>query len=139
MNKWILNSILTLTLAFGAVSVDAKPLTEAQQAALKDNKKLRDQMNSMVVSIADLDILINRDNVMDYDIFQDDAERILKAIAKIRKLDDGKVYKPFLDQLEKPAQNLLNYSKAKDPKAKEATNAIFDACFSCHKAHRSKS
>lgn len=114
----------------------AKPLSDKQQQALETQPALREEMGKMIISLADLDILVNRDRVVDYEIFQDDARRILDAIARIRKMDTTGVYKPFLDKLAKPTQKLLESSKIQDPRASKYPEEIFNACFKCHQAHR---
>lgn len=114
----------------------AKPLSDKQKQVLETQPGLRDEMGKMIISLADLDILVNRDRVVDFEIFQDDAQRILDAIARIRKLDAGQVYKPFLDRLSKPTQKLLEASKIQDPRASKYPEEIFNACFKCHQAHR---
>ncbi len=134
MTKVIL-IFLGLFLLVSAVSI-AKPLSGKQHQALETQPGLRDEMGKMIISIADLDILVNRDRVVDYEIFQDDARRILDAIARIRKMDTMQVYKSFLDRLAKPTEKLLELSKNQDPKASKYPEEIFNACFKCHQAHR---
>ncbi|MCP5464060.1 MAG: hypothetical protein H7A33_03450 [Deltaproteobacteria bacterium] len=121
---------------FAATLAQAKPLSSKQQKNLVNQESLRDQMSKMIISLADLDILVNRDKVQDYEIFQEDAERILAAIKKIRELDKDKVFEPFLKDLEKPTENLLKYSVQKSEKALRYPEEIFNACFRCHQAKR---
>lgn len=79
-NKFTLMILsLGLCVAFGTI---AKPLSKSQKAKLstQDAKQqgfLKTQMSHMIVSIADLDILTNRDEIADYEIFIEGAGRIL--------------------------------------------------------------
>lgn len=118
--------------------LSAKPLDEKQKQELKSptNENLRDQMNKMIISIADLDILANRDETADFEIFIEDADRILKAIAEIRKLDKAGIYTKLLDDLETPTRKLKELSLEKNQKAMEMPEQIFNACFQCHQTHR---
>lgn len=131
MKQFIFILILTL-FTFINSPAQAHPLTPDQ----KSNPTLIEQMDKMILSVADLDILVNRDKVMDYEIMTEDAKRILDAVKGIRTLDKNGVFKKFLDQLEKPTAKLHQYSLKKDPKAKKYTDAVFNACFQCHQAHR---
>lgn len=138
-NKLIITLLsLCLLVTVGAL---AKPLTKTQKNILstQDTKQqgfLKSQMNSMIVSIADLDILTNRDEIADYEIFIEDAERILKAISEIRAIDANGVYKQMLDDLETPTRKLKEYSLQKDSRAMKIPDQIFNACFRCHQTHR---
>jgi len=127
--------LAVICLAFSQI-VWAKPLSEKKQAIVKEEGTLRHQMDLMILSIADLDILTNRDKIADFEIFIQDANRILASIVRIRKIDSHNVYEPFLKKLEKPTKKLLHYSKLKDVKAMKYPEKIFNACFSCHQAHR---
>jgi hypothetical protein len=133
--KKIFIILLSLSLILPSL-VMAKPLSKKQEKALMGHETLRDQMSKMIISIADLDILINRDNVIDYEIFQADAERILAALKKIKEMDPENAFTPFLNKLEKPTIKLLELSKKQDPKAAKYPKKIFNACFKCHQAHR---
>ncbi len=138
------NMLIVLTLGLGvfiAFSTFAKPLTKAQKGTLstQDAKQqgfLKAQMNHMIVSIADLDILTNRDEIADYEIFIEDADRILKAVAEIRAIDTSGVYKQMLEDLETPTLKLKEYSLKKDSRAMKMPDQIFNACFRCHQTHR---
>lgn len=114
----------------------ATPLTKEQQAKIAGNTTLRDQMGKMIISIADLDIIVNRDKTADFEIFKEDAERILKSIKEIEALDKEGVYKDFLTKLKEPTEKLLEYSILKNKKAMEYPEKIFNACFECHKTTR---
>lgn len=116
--------------------VMAGPLTKDQSKKWAGQSQLREQMSRMIISIADLDILVNRDKVADYEIFTEDAQRILEAIKKMRALDKDKDFEPFFKQLETPTQELLKFSKLKNKKAMEYPQKIFNACFACHQKHR---
>lgn len=118
-------------------TVIAKPISSEQKKGLEGSPQLREQMSKMIISIADLDILVNRDKILDYEIFKSDAERILSGIKEIRDLDKNKIYEPWLKELESPAKSLLKYSVTKNKKAAEYPEQIFNACFKCHKANRS--
>ncbi len=133
MNKGIL--LCAILVLFTGV-VNARPLSAKQLQKVENYETLRDQMDAMVLSIADLDILINRDKVLDYDIFKEDAERILNSIDKIRGLDPEGIFEPYIKQLEKHAQKLLYYAIKKDEKALKYPQKIFDTCFQCHQKHR---
>lgn len=119
----------------GSVAM-AKPLTEKQVQHLKSKPTLRGEMDKMILSIADMDILVNRDHIADYEIFQEDAKRILKSIAQIRKIDPQGVFEPFMRHLESLTRKFLYYSKKKDRRAMEYPEKIFNACFNCHTKHR---
>lgn len=142
--KFNLKYSLITTFSLGlclAGAVMARPLTSSQKEKLstQDAKQqgfLKKQMNHMIVSIADLDILTNRDEIADYEIFIEDANRILQAIAEIRLLDTSGVYKKMLSDLETPTLKLKEYSLKKDPKAMAMPDQIFNACFKCHQTHR---
>lgn len=129
---------LGLCVAFGTI---AKPLSKSQKAKLstQDAKQqgfLKTQMSHMIVSIADLDILTNRDEIADYEIFIEDADRILKAVGEIRAIDTSGVYTKMLDALETPTLKLKEYSLKKDQRAMAMPDQIFNACFRCHQTHR---
>ena len=133
-------TFLTLALLVAVVAV-ANPLSEEQKAKLNTQshatqKNLRGQMNQMIVSIADLDILTNRDQIADYELFVQDADRILQAIGEVRKIDTSGVFKSLLDELEKPTQKLKDYSLKKDKRAMDVPDEIFNVCFKCHATHR---
>lgn len=115
----------------------AYPLTEKQSRQIKSYPQLRGEMDKMILSIADLDILVNRNQVADYEIFKQDAQRILDAVAQMRKIDTAGIFKNDLDDLEKPTTQLLSYSEKNDSKAMGYPEKIFDACFKCHQQHRS--
>ena len=123
---------LAAVIVLWSVTAQAHPLSTMQ----KGNSSLVEQMDKMILSVADLDILVNRDKVMDYDIMTEDAKRILMAVENIRKLDTQGIFKKFLDRLEKPAQKLHDFSKKKDNRAAKYTAEIFNACFNCHQTHR---
>lgn len=138
--KVVVLSLVCLGLAGTTLSY-AKPLSKTQTKKLskqeqKDQKALKKQMNKMIISIADLDILVNRDNIVDWEIYIDDADRILNAIAEIRKIDKVGVYKKLLNDLETPTKKLKLYSEQKDLRATKQPDMIFDACFKCHQIHR---
>ncbi len=129
--------ILILTLSFVVTTqVFATPLSPDQKSKLVNQPALREEMGKMIISIADLDILVNRDKVSDYEIFKEDAERILKSIKQIESLDKDGIYKDFLSKLKEPSEKLLEYSILKNKKAMDYPQKIFDACFACHKANR---
>lgn len=125
-----------LMLIFISTSAFSMPLTQDQLKKVESNTALRDQMGKMIISIADLDIIVNRDKTADFEIFKEDAERILKAIKEIEALDKDGVYKDFLSKLKEPTEKLLQLSIIKDKKAMEYPEKIFNACFECHKANR---
>lgn len=129
-------SILMVMMVFSSI-VFAYPLTDRQNRQIKSYPQLRGEMNKMILSIADLDILVNRNQVADFDIFKEDAQRILDAVAQMRTIDATGIFKSFIDDLERPTKKLLSYSNKKDKKAMEYPEVIFNACFNCHKAHRS--
>lgn len=131
MKQFTFVFFLTL-LTFINSPAQAHPLDPNQ----KSNPSLIEQMDKMILSVADLDILVNRDKVMDYEIMTEDAKRILDAVKNIRAIDKNGVFKKFLDQLEKPATKLHHYSLKKDPRAKKYTEGVFNACFQCHQTHR---
>lgn len=118
--------------------LSATPLSKEQAKSFEGQESLRAEMSKMILSIADLDIIVNRDKTIDYEIFQEDAKRILDSITKIRKMDTGQVYKPFIDKLEKHASQLLKLSLNKDKAAAKVPQKIFDTCFKCHQEHRGK-
>lgn len=138
------NTIDLIAMSFALLityNVLAKPLTKTQKEELnaQDAKQqgfLQKQMNHMIVSIADLDILTNRDEIADYEIFIEDADRILKAIGEIRAIDTSGVYKKMLDDLETPTLKLKELSLKKDKRAMKIPDQIFNACFKCHQTHR---
>lgn len=134
----VMKKIFIFLSVFLAVTgiVNADPLTPKQQEKLAVQPSLRDEMDKMILSIADMDILLNRDKVADYEIFVEDADRILKSIAAIRKMDKSGVFKDFLNRLEKPTKSLFKYATAKDARAMQYPEEIFNACFSCHQKHR---
>lgn len=125
-----------LIIVLGAPNIQARPLNTKDHEKVVQNKDLKNEMDKMIISIADLDILVNRDKVADYEIFIEDAERILTSVQKIRSLDKEKVFKPFLDELEDHAEKLLKYSKKKDERAMKYPEKIFNACFKCHQKNR---
>jgi len=134
MKNFLIILCCSLILTYSAF---AKPLTKTQKSKLEGQPTLRAQMDKMVISIADLDILVNRDKLADYDIFIEDAQRILNAITDIRKIDEAKAYEPFLQDLETPTFKLLKYSIKRDKRAMKYTEKIFNACFRCHQENRS--
>lgn len=111
-------------------------LSKKKKELLAKDENLKTHMDKMIISMADLDILINRDQIVDFEIFEEDAKRILDAIEKIRKLDNQNIFKSELRELEKPTKKLYYYSKKKDKRATKYTDKIFNACFKCHKTHR---
>ncbi len=133
MKKLII--FLSVFVAF-TTAAHADPLTPKQTEKLVGQETLRDQMDKMILSIADMDILVNRDQIADYEVFIEDADRILKAIVEIRKLDKAGVFTDFLNRLEKPTKSLFKYATAKDAKAMQYPEEIFNACFACHQKHR---
>lgn len=127
---------LLITMVLLSPLVLAHPLSKSQMNEMKSQPTLRDQMDKMILSIADLDILVNRDKITDYEIFKEDAQRILDSLKKMREIDSTGIFKPYFDQLEKPTQQLLKYSTEKNPKAMAYPEKIFNACFKCHQANR---
>lgn len=124
-------------LTFAVITqVLATPLSQDQKNKLSNQPALREEMGKMIISIADLDILVNRDKTSDFEIFKEDAERILKSIKQIEALDKDGIYKDFLSKLKEPSEKLLEYSILKNKKAMDYPQKIFDACFACHKANR---
>lgn len=129
--------MIKILIVFGFILLNSfnawsHPLSGTQ----KNNTSLIEQMDKMILSVADLDILVNRDKIMDYEIMAEDAKRILNAVENIRKIDKNGVFKKFLDKLEKPARKLHEFSLKKDARASQYTGAIFNACFQCHQTHR---
>ena len=145
LNSKIKSTLISLvTISFALVithSALAKPLSKSQKKELsaQDEKQqgfLKKQMNQLIVSIADLDILTNRDEIADYEIFIEDADRILKAVGEIRAIDTSGVFKQMLDDLETPTLKLKELSLKKDKRAMLVPDQIFNACFRCHQTHR---
>lgn len=133
MRFTILAATLILTLS---ATAQARPLSAKDHSKLTTQKELKAEMDKMIISVADLDILVNRDKIADYEIFIEDAERILQSVKTIRKIDQDKLFKPFLDELEDHAQKLLKYSQKKDERALKYPEKIFNACFKCHQKNR---
>lgn len=107
-------------------------------AGIAQAETLREQMDSMILSVADMDIMVSKGESLDYSILVEDAERILAALQKIRGLDKQGLFKTDVASLEKLAQNLLKYAKAKDARAGKLPEEIFTACFKCHTEHRAQ-
>ncbi len=131
MKKIILTSFIAILSFITVVMADEPP-----KPNLKDHPELREQMNQMVLSMFDIDIMIHKTHETDYEILQEDAERILKALQEIRKKDPQGVFYSHLKKVEEPTSLLLKYSKKKDPTALKYTNQIFNACFQCHSVFR---
>lgn len=129
---------LIVTAALVAISTLALayPLGEKQRKAFAQNKALSEQMNKMIMSFVDMDIMMNRERELDFEILKEDAETILKAVAEIRALDKDKVFKKNLNALENPTRKMLEYSNRRDPRAGKYPEQIFNACFKCHADHR---
>ena len=104
--------------------------------SLKQRPELREQMDKMILSMFDIDIMMNKTHELDYEILQEDAERILQAIGEIRAKDRHKIFYKHLKNLEEPTQELLKYSKKQDPLVSKYADQIFDACFKCHSIYR---
>jgi len=125
--------ILTLTLASIAM---AKTLSKPQLTDLKKRPELREQMDKMILSMFDMDIMIHKTQTADYDILKEDAERILQAIQEIRAKDPDSILYKHLKNLEEPTSLLLKYAKKQDPRALKYPEQIFSACFQCHSVYR---
>ncbi len=103
---------------------------------LKERAPLRDQMAKLLVYMADLDILVNRDQEIDYSLFQDDAEGLLKTLDSVKGLDAEKLFSKEIAAVERPTKKLLEYAKQQNPKAAKYPDKIFNACFQCHATYR---
>lgn len=103
---------------------------------LKDRDALRKQMVQLLMRVADLDILVNRDHETDYDLFKEDAKGILEILDIIKAMDKEKLFKKELRAVEKPTRKLLHYSEQENPKAANTTADIMNACFRCHAMYR---
>lgn len=134
MKKTVAMVILGLMVSWnaGARPSDAKP--HADLAAQGD--QLREQMVQFLVSMSDLDAVVNRDQEIDYDLFMEDAQRILSTIDRVRKIDTAGVFKKELDKLEKLNKKFYQYSMEHNPKAAKYPEQIFNVCFECHRVHR---
>ena len=97
---------------------------------------LRDQMDKMILSVADMDIMVNKNKELDYEILQEDAERILEALKHISRLDKNGHFKSHILHVKEPAQNMLKYAKKQDSRAGQYPEQIFNACFKCHAENR---
>lgn len=133
-----MKKLFALTLLFVTYSLTASAfeLNAKDKQTYQGNAPLRDQMDKMILSVADMDLMINRDREIDYDILKEDAERILKTIAAIRALDKERLLKKPLDQLESPTKAMLKYSQKRDPRVAKYPEKVFNACFQCHANHR---
>lgn len=97
---------------------------------------LRDQMVQLLVSMSDLDIVMNRDHETDYTLFKEDADRILAAVSRIRVLDETQVFAPYLNELEGFTTQFRDASVARNPKARTYPEKMFNVCYQCHATHR---
>lgn len=116
--------------------VQARPLMKDEKVDPKIKESLRDQMDKMIMSVFDMDVMLHKNQELDYEILEEDAQRILEAIQKIKVLDENKVFVDDVKKLEEPTRKLLHYSKKKSVKARKYPQEIFDACFKCHTQHR---
>lgn len=123
--------ITSAVIALLSTSVLAKTVT-------KNSMTLRDQMDSMILSVADMDIMVNKNQETDFAILAEDAQRILDALVNIKALDKAGVFTKHITNLEKPAQALLKLAKKQDPLASAYPEQIFNACFKCHSEHRAQ-
>ncbi len=135
MNKYKVLSFVVLALCLSPLAFGHPPKPE-QKKMVVNRPQLKEQMGQLVVSMADLDLLINRDKTTDFEIFKEDGDRILKAIQKIRELDQKLVFKNYLDELQKPADQFVKQSERKSKKAITSFNEMTLVCFGCHKVHR---
>lgn len=116
---------------------NALPVEQPQINNPSKPETLRDQMDKMIISVADLDIMVNKNKELDYEILQEDAERILDALKHISRLDKNGRFKKHVAHVKEPTQNLLKYAKQKDSRAGDYPEQIFNACFKCHAENRS--
>ena len=126
---------LFITFVFAA-TVMARSLSAPKLRDLKQRPELREQMDKMILSMFDMDIMVNKTKTADYDILKEDAERILQAIQEIRAKDPKGVFYDHLKKLEEPTELLLKYAKKRNPLAMNYPEKIFDACFQCHGVYR---
>lgn len=116
----------------GVGASEAKPHADLDT----HGSQLREQMVQFLVSMSDLDAIVNRDQDIDYELFMEDAQRILSTIDQVRKIDATGVFKKELDKLEKLNKKFFQYSMDHNPKAAKYPEKIFNVCFECHRAHR---
>jgi hypothetical protein len=107
------------------------PAATAKVPSVK-NEVMHEQMDNMILSVADMDKMTAKGGDLDYDILKEDAQRILTALQKIKVADRQHQFGSHIANVEKPAQNLLKYANLKDPRAGQYPQEIFEACFKCH-------
>lgn len=135
MKKLILSTLL-MTLAFIGIIYAGSDVEHGTLRPLKQRPELREQMNKMILSMFDIDIMMHKTREIDYEILQEDAERILQAIGEIRAKDRRNIFYKHLKNLEEPTQQLLKHSKKQSPLVSKYADQIFDACFRCHSVYR---
>jgi hypothetical protein len=116
--------------------VFAYPLDTEFKTKLEGQPLLREQMGKMILSVADMDIMVNREQIVDFEILQEDAARILEAVETIKKIDTTGIFKKHIKNLEMPTRKMLDLAKQKNVKATLYPDKIFEACFKCHSVHR---
>lgn len=116
--------------------VFAYPLDTEFKTKLEGQPQLREQMGKMILSVADMDIMVNREQIIDFEILEEDAKRILEAVENIKKIDTTGIFKKHIKNLETPTRKMLELVKKKDVKATLYPDKIFEACFKCHSVHR---
>lgn len=131
-NMTLVAAVLAALVAAGA---QAYP-TMTEKSSVPNYSELKTHMDKMILSAADMDIMVNKNRELDYDILGDDARMILDAVAKIRGIDKGKAFAPHLRHLEAAAKKLQRAAVKRDPKAGDYANRVFETCFSCHAEFR---
>ena len=127
---WVASRLSESSLVF------AYPLASESKIKLEGQPALREQMGKMILSVADMDIMVNKEQVTDFEILQEDATRILEAVENIKKLDTMGIFKKHIKNLEAPTRKMLEFAKQKDIRATQYPDKIFEACFKCHAVHR---
>lgn len=134
MKKHAIRISVLLSVLFAAAAWAYPTMTE--KPAVPNYSELKTQMDKMILSAADMDIMVNKNRELDFDILGDDARAILDAVAKIREIDKGKAFAPHLRHLEGAAKKLQRAAVKRDPKAGDYANRVFETCFSCHAEFR---